>query len=188
MSSGNAKIGQPAPKINATAVFDYDFFENFSLDQYQEQGKWVVLFFYPLDFTFVCPTEIIAFSDKAKDFEKINCQLVGCSTDSHFTHLAWIEKPRKEGGLGKIEIPLISDCNHKISKDYGVLHEDLGFTYRGLFIIDGKGNVRQITINDMPVGRSVDEALRLVQALQFVEEHGEMCPVNWKPGDEAIKG
>jgi len=143
-------------------------------------------FFYPLDFTFVCPTEILAFSDRVKEFKKLNTEVVAASVDSHYTHLAWTHTPRKEGGLDKIGIPLLSDLTHKISKDYGVYLDDLGHTLRALFIIDGKGVLRQITMNDLPVGRSVDETLRLVQAFQYTDEHGEVCPAGWKPGQDTI--
>lgn len=137
--------------------------------------------------TFVCPTEIIAFSDRADEFRNIECELVACSTDSHFTHLAWINTPRKQGGLGNLNIPLLADKSHRISRDYGVLDEETGIPFRGLFIIDGHQKLRQITINDLPVGRSVDEVLRLVQAFQFTDIHGEVCPVNWKPGQKTMK-
>uniref|UniRef100_A0A671PCN6 thioredoxin-dependent peroxiredoxin n=1 Tax=Sinocyclocheilus anshuiensis TaxID=1608454 RepID=A0A671PCN6_9TELE len=150
-------------------------------------GKYVVLFFYPLDFTFVCPTEIIAFSDAVEEFRKINCEVIGASVDSHFCHLAWINTPRKQGGLGHMKVPLVADSLHSISQDYGVLKEDEGIAYRGLFIIDDKGILRQITINDLPVGRSIDETLRLVQAFQFTDKHGEVCPAGWKPGKDTIK-
>ncbi|KAK9758464.1 AhpC/TSA family [Popillia japonica] len=150
-------------------------------------GQYLVLFFYPLDFTFVCPTEIIAFSDRFAEFEKIKTSVVACSTDSHFSHLAWVNTPRKQGGLGEMNIPLLSDKSMKIAKDYGVLDEDSGVPFRGLFIIDPKGNLRQITINDLPVGRSVDETLRLVQAFQFTDEHGEVCPAGWTPGKKTMK-
>ncbi|CAL1292660.1 unnamed protein product, partial [Larinioides sclopetarius] len=136
--------------------------------------------------TFVCPTEIIAFSDRLKEFQALNTEVVACSVDSPFTHLAWMNTPRKLGGLGPINIPLLSDLSHKISKDYGVFLEDLGHTLRGLFIVDGKGVLRQITMNDLPVGRSVDETLRLIQAFQYTDKHGEVCPANWKPGADTI--
>lgn len=136
--------------------------------------------------TFVCPTEILAFSERIEEFKKINTEVVACSVDSHFTHLAWINTPRKEGGLGKINIPLISDLTHSIAKDYGVYLEDVGHTLRGLFIIDDKGILRQITMNDLPVGRSVDETLRLVQAFQYTDDHGEVCPAGWKPGQDTV--
>lgn len=145
------------------------------------------LFFVPFASTFVCPTEIIAFSDRADEFRKIGCEIIGCSTDSQFTHLAWINTPRKEGGLGALNIPLLADKSMKVSRDYGVLDEKSGIPFRGLYIIDGKQNLRQITINDLPVGRSVDETLRLVQAFQYTDVHGEVCPAGWKPGSKTMK-
>lgn len=179
-----AKVQHPAPNFKGMAVVNGDFKE-IQLSDYK--GKYLVLFFYPLDFTFVCPTEIIAFSDNIKKFLDINAEVVGVSTDSHFSHLAWINTTRKQGGLGKLDYPLLSDFNKKISADYGVLVEAAGIALRGLFIIDPTGTVRQITINDLPVGRSVDETLRLIQAFQFVEKHGEVCPANWQPKGETIK-
>ena len=178
-----AFIGKPAPEFTNSAVIDGDF-KTVSLSDYK--GKYVVLFFYPLDFTFVCPTEIIAFSDRVKEFRDIGCEVLAASTDSQFSHLAWINTPRKQGGLGEMNIPVLADTNHKLARDYGVLKEDEGIAYRGLFLIDPKGILRQITINDLPVGRSVDETLRLVQAFQFVDKHGEVCPANWKPGKDTI--
>jgi len=174
----------PAPQFKGTAVVKGEFKE-VSLADYK--GKYVVLFFYPLDFTFVCPTEIIAFNDRAEEFRKIGCEVIACSTDSHFSHLAWCERSRKQGGLGDMHIPLLADKNMAISKAYGVLKDDEGLSFRGLFIIDGKQNLRQITINDLPVGRDVDETLRLVQAFQFTDEHGEVCPAGWKPGAATMK-
>lgn len=131
-----------------------------------------------MDFTFVCPTEIIAFSDRIKEFEQLNCSVVGVSVDSHFSHLAWCNTDRKKGGIGNIKYPLLSDLTKQISKDYGVLL-DSGISLRGLFIIDPNSVVRQITVNDLPVGRSVDETLRLIKAFQFTDQHGEVCPANW---------
>lgn len=179
------QIQKPAPQFKGQAVINGQFKE-ISLSDYK--GKYVVLFFYPLDFTFVCPTEIIAFSERAQEFRKINCEVIACSTDSHFTHLAWINTPRKQGGLGKLDIPLLADKSMSISRNYGVLDEDSGVPFRGLFIIDNtpEQKLRQITVNDLPVGRSVDETLRLVQAFQFTDEHGEVCPANWKPGDKTM--
>ncbi|KAG8233717.1 hypothetical protein J437_LFUL019187 [Ladona fulva] len=136
--------------------------------------------------TFVCPTEIIAFSDNAEKFKNINCEVIGASCDSHFCHLAWIEKPRKQGGLGEMKIPLLADKTGNIARDYGIYDEKTGVPFRGLFIIDRNQNLRQITINDLPVGRSVDETLRLVQAFQYTDEHGEVCPANWKPGAKTM--
>ncbi|KAF4011882.1 hypothetical protein G4228_004161 [Cervus hanglu yarkandensis] len=184
MACGKAHLGKPPPKFQATAVVD-GAFKEVSLSDYK--GKYVVLFFYPLDFTFVCPTEIVAFSDRAAEFHKLNCEVLGVSVDSEFTHLAWINTPRKEGGLGPLNIPLLADVTRKLSSDYGVLKEDEGVAYRGLFVIDGKGVLRQITVNDLPVGRSVDEALRLVQAFQYTDEHREVCPAGWTPGSDTIK-
>lgn len=178
-----AMISKPAPEWEATAVNKGEI-KQLSLSSFK--GKYLVFFFYPLDFTFVCPTEILAFSERVEEFKNINTEVVACSVDSHFTHLAWINTPRKEGGLGKIKIPLLSDLTHSISKDYGVYLEDVGHTLRGLFIIDDKGILRQITMNDLPVGRSVDETLRLVQAFQYTDQHGEVCPAGWKPGQDTI--
>ncbi|XP_044522754.1 peroxiredoxin-4 isoform X2 [Gracilinanus agilis] len=179
-----AKISKSAPYWEGTAVINGEFKE-LKLTDYR--GKYLVFFFYPLDFTFVCPTEIIAFGDRIEEFRAINTEVVACSVDSQFTHLAWINTPRKQGGLGPMKIPLLSDLTHQISKDYGVYLEDSGHTLRGLFIIDDKGILRQITMNDLPVGRSVDETLRLVQAFQYTDKHGEVCPAGWKPGSETIK-
>jgi alkyl hydroperoxide reductase subunit AhpC len=178
-----AQVQKPAPDFTATAVVGGEF-KKVTLSQYK--GKYVILFFYPLDFTFVCPTEIIAFSDKAAEFEKRGCQLLGASVDSEYSHLAWIKTPRKEGGLGELKYPLVADLNKSISRDYGVLLEG-GVALRGLFLIDREGVVRHITINDLPLGRSVDEALRVLDALQYFEKHGEVCPANWKPGGDTIK-
>lgn len=179
-----AQIQKPAPHFEAEAVVD-GAFQTVKLSDYK--GKYVVLFFYPLDFTFVCPTEIIAFNDRAEEFKAINTELLAASVDSKFTHLAWINTPRKSGGLGPMKIPLIADITKQLSRDYGVLLEDSGIALRGLFIIDDKGILRQITINDLPVGRSVDETLRLIQAFQFTDKHGEVCPAGWTPGKATIK-
>lgn len=179
-----ARISKPAPDFQAPAVVNGKF-EDIKLSDYK--GKYVVLFFYPLDFTFVCPTEIIAFNDRIAEFRKINTEVIAASVDSKFTHLAWIKTPRNEGGLGDMDIPIISDMTRQISRDYGVLLEDEGHTLRGLFIIDESGILRQITMNDLPVGRSVDETLRLVQAFQYTDTHGEVCPANWKPGSDTLK-
>ncbi|XP_062501632.1 peroxiredoxin-2-like [Corticium candelabrum] len=178
-----AQISKAAPDFDGTAVVNGEFKE-VKLSDFR--GKYLVFFFYPLDFTFVCPTEIVAFSDRIAEFKKINTEVVACSVDSPFTHLAWINTPRKEGGLGHVNIPILSDLTHQISKDYGVLLENEGHTLRGLFIIDDKGILRQITMNDLPVGRSVDETLRLVQAFQYTDSHGEVCPAGWKPGSDTI--
>jgi peroxiredoxin (alkyl hydroperoxide reductase subunit C) len=173
-----ARIQHPAPDFKGNAVVNGDFKE-IQLSDFK--GKYLVLFFYPLDFTFVCPTEIIAFSERINEFKELNTEVVGCSTDSHFSHLSWINLPRKAGGLGGLKYPLLSDFQKKISKDYDVLIENEGIALRGLFLIDPKGVLRQMTVNDLPVGRSVDETLRLIKAFQFVEKHGEVCPANWDP-------
>jgi peroxiredoxin 2/4 len=177
-------VTKPAPDFTAQAVAADGSFVELKLSSYR--GKYVVLFFYPLDFTFVCPTEIIAFDAALPEFEKKNCQVIGVSVDSHFTHLAWKNTPRKEGGIGPIKYPLVSDLTKQIARDYGVLL-DGGIALRGLFLIDKEGLVRHALINDLPIGRSVDEALRVLDALQFHEQHGEVCPANWHEGQEAMK-
>ncbi|ELR11627.1 peroxiredoxin 2, putative [Acanthamoeba castellanii str. Neff] len=183
--STHAVIGKPAPDFDEEAVLGQDF-TRVKLSDFN--GKYLVLFFYPLDFTFVCPTEILAFSDRADEFRKINTEVVGVSVDSKYSHLAWINTPRKQGGLGgALKIPLVADLTKSISRKYNVLMEEAGHTYRGLFIINPKGVLVQATLNDAPVGRSVDETLRLVQAFQYVDEHGEVCPVNWTPGSATMK-
>ncbi|ELT91678.1 hypothetical protein CAPTEDRAFT_17785 [Capitella teleta] len=179
-----ARVQHAAPFFKGQAVVDGQF-QEVNLEDFK--GKYLVLFFYPLDFTFVCPTEIIAFSDRINEFKELNAEVVGVSTDSHFSHLAWINMPRKQGGLGGLQYPLLSDFSKNISKDYGVLVENAGIALRGLFLIDPTGTVRQVTINDLPVGRSVDETLRLIKAFQFVEKHGEVCPANWTSESETIK-
>eukprot|EP00877_Chromochloris_zofingiensis_P013911 jgi/Chrzof1/8774/Cz03g24030.t1 len=178
-----AFVGNLAPNFQAPAVVDGEI-KNIRLSDYR--GKYVVLFFYPKDFTFVCPTEIIAFSDRAKEFEAINTQLIAASTDTEETHLAWIKTPRNKGGLGYMRIPILADTKKAIAARYGVLLEDVGIALRGLFIINPEGIIQQITINDLPIGRNVDETLRLVQAIQFHAEHGEVCPANWKPGEKTM--
>ena len=178
-----AQVQKPAPDFKANAVVNEDF-KPVSLTDYR--GKYVVLFFYPLNFTFVCPTEIIAFSDRIKDFHDRNCEVVGVSTDSEYSHLAWVQMKREVGGLGGLKYPLLADLSHQISRDYGVLL-DSGVALRGLFLIDKDGVVRHITINDLPLGRSVDEALRVLDAWQHFEQFGEVCPADWKPGGATIK-
>ncbi|MDB9786895.1 peroxiredoxin [Bacteriovoracaceae bacterium] len=177
-------VGNPAPNFKETAVVGENF-KDVSLDDYK--GKWKVLFFYPLDFTFVCPTEITAFSDAMSKFKELNTEVLAVSTDSKFSHLAWTKQPRNDGGLGKIEFPIIADFNKTISRDYGVLIEEAGVALRGLFIIDENNVVQHSTINNLSVGRNVDETLRLVEAFQFTTKHGEVCPANWKKGDDSMK-
>ncbi|KAI1396624.1 thioredoxin-like protein [Hypoxylon fuscum] len=182
----SAFVQRPAPAFTATTVFPGGLFKDIFLKDYE--GKWVVLLFYPMDFTFVCPTEIIQYNDALPRFEAINTAVLGVSTDSHFSHLAWTERPRKQGGLGSdLQLPLVADKSHKISRSYGVLIEDEGVALRGLFIIDPKGVLRQITVNDLPVGRDVEETIRLVQAFQFTDEHGEVCPAGWQNGNKGMK-
>jgi len=178
-------VGKRAPEFAEMAVSHGQFQDAFSLNDYL--GKYVVFFFYPLDFTFVCPTELHAFQEKLEEFEKRNAQLVGCSVDSHFSHYAWLNTPKAKGGIEGVDYPLVSDLKKEISRDYGVLKEDEGVAYRGLFLIDREGVVRHELINDLPLGRSVDEALRMLDALIFFELHGEVCPANWKSGDKTMK-
>jgi len=178
-------VQQPAPDFKATAVVNGQFKE-ISLSHYKGKN-YVVLYFYPLDFTFVCPTEIIAFNDKIKEFEKRNTVLLGVSVDSHYTHLAWINTPRKAGGLGGLDYPLVSDLTKQIATSYGVLTANGAVALRGLFIIDQQGIVRHALVNDLPLGRNVDEAIRILDALQFFEKNGEVCPANWHPGDKTMK-
>ena len=177
-------VTQKAPCFKAQAVMPNKTFKEISLCDYK--GKYVILFFYPMDFTFVCPTEIIAFSDAADQFEQYGVQILGCSVDSQYSHLAWIEKPRNEGGLGGLTFPLISDITKEIAGNYGVLLPG-GVALRGLFLIDKEGIVRHQVVNDLPLGRSVAEALRMVQALEFFEKNGEVCPANWHEGKATIK-
>jgi len=177
-------VQKPAPEFKAGAVMADGSFKDISLADYR--GKYVLLFFYPLDFTFVCPTEIIAFSDAAKSFEDLGVQLLGVSVDSQFSHLAWRNLPRTQGGLGQIDYPLIADLNKSIARSYDVLVNE-AIALRGLFLIDKAGIVRHQVVNDLPLGRSVEEALRMVKALQFFEANGEVCPANWKEGSRTIK-
>ncbi|HLO66782.1 MAG TPA: peroxiredoxin [Holophaga sp.] len=178
-----AFVTQPAPDFKATALVDGQFKE-VSLSDYK--GKKVVLFFYPLDFTFVCPTEIIAFADAVKEFEARNTQVLGVSVDSHFSHWAWANTDRAQGGIKGVSFPLVSDLSKKIAADYNVLLEG-GIALRGLFLIDEKGILRHITVNDLPLGRNVEEVLRVLDAIDFHTEHGEVCPANWKKGQKAMK-
>ncbi|CAJ0962927.1 unnamed protein product, partial [Mesorhabditis belari] len=172
------------PAFKGTAVVDKEFK---TIENKDYHGKWIVFFFYPLDFTFVCPTEIIAFSDRANEFKELGAQVIACSCDSHFSHLAWINTPRKEGGLGDLGIPVVGDFNKQIARSFGVLDEETGLSYRGLFISDPDGNIRSVTCNDLPVGRSVDETLRLLKAFQYVAKHGEACPADWEEDSPTIK-
>ena len=177
-------VTQRAPDFSATAVMADNSFQDLRLSDYR--GKYVVLFFYPLDFTFVCPSEILAFNRRVEEFDKKDCALIGVSVDSHFTHLAWKETEIEKGGIGNVQYPLVSDIKKEIAEAYGVLH-DGSVALRGLFLIDKDGVVRHAVVNDLPLGRSVDEALRMLDALRFTEEHGEVCPANWREGEDAMK-
>jgi peroxiredoxin (alkyl hydroperoxide reductase subunit C) len=177
-------VTKQAPDFEAETVMPNNSFEKVSLSSMH--GKYVLVFFYPLDFTFVCPSEILAFNRQVDDFKAKNCEILGISVDSVYTHLAWKNTPVDQGGIGPIQFPLVSDISKSISEDYGVLLED-GISLRGLFLIDKDGVIRHELVNDLPLGRNVDEALRVIDALQFFEEHGDVCPANWRPGDEAMK-
>ncbi len=193
-------VGKKAPSFTAPAVVNGgEVVENFSLDQYIGKNH-VVLFFYPKDFTFVCPSELHAFQAKLDEFEKRGCKVVACSTDTEETHWGWLQLSKEEGGIKGVKYPIVADTNKTISDAYDVLvgeydydengtliATDVMIAYRGLFLIDKEGIVRHQVVNDLPLGRSVDETLRMLDALQFVEENGEVCPANWTPGDEAMK-
>lgn len=177
-------VGRKAPEFALEGVLNGKF-ATYRLSDYK--GKWVVLFFYPLDFTFVCPTEILAFSDRLGDFKKLGAEILGASIDSKFSHLAWTEKKREEGGIHGLAYPLLADIRKELSAAWGVLDEVGEKALRGLFVIDPEGMVQHATINNLDVGRSVDETLRVLQAFQYVREHGEVCPANWTPGKKAMK-
>ena len=179
-------VGKQAPDFTATAVMaDGSIKPDFKLADYQ--GKYIVLFFYPLDFTFVCPTELIAFSKRIKEFEDRDVQVIGCSIDSQFTHVAWRNTPVDEGGIGAVAYPLVADVKHQICKAYDVEFEDAGVAYRGSFLIGKDGKVHHQVVNDLPLGRNVDEMLRMIDALQFTEKYGEVCPAGWSKGEEGMK-
>ncbi|PZO21155.1 MAG: peroxiredoxin [Leptolyngbya foveolarum] len=181
---GCLRVGESAPDFTATAVVDQEF-KTIKLSDYR--GKYVVLFFYPLDFTFVCPTEITAFSDRYDQFKDINTEVLGVSVDSEFSHLAWIQTDRKTGGVGDLNYPLVSDIKKTLSADYNVLDPEAGIALRGLFIIDKEGVLQHATINNLSFGRSVDETFRVLQAIQYVQSHpDEVCPAGWQPGDATM--
>jgi peroxiredoxin (alkyl hydroperoxide reductase subunit C) len=183
-AEGCLRVGQAAPDFTATAVVAQEF-KTIKLSDYR--GKYVVLFFYPLDFTFVCPTEITAFSDRIGEFSGINTEILGVSVDSEFAHLAWIQTDRKSGGVGDVEYPLVSDLKKEISTAYNVLDPDAGVSLRGLFIIDKEGVIQHATINNLSFGRSVDETLRTLKAIQYVQSHpDEVCPAGWQEGDATM--
>lgn len=176
-------VTKEAPDFTAQAVMPDNCFSELTLSSFR--GKYVVLFFYPLDFTFVCPTEIIAFHGRLNEFKQRNCEVVGVSVDSHFSHWAWKNTPVEKGGIGNIQYPLVADITKQIAKDYGVLFDE-SVALRGLFLIDKEGIVQHALVNNLPLGRSVDEALRMLDALQHTEKHGEVCPANWHAGAEAM--
>lgn len=178
-------VGKKAPDFKAKAVVEGTIVDNFSLKQFL--GKHVIFFFYPLDFTFVCPTELHAYQDILEEFEKRNTQIVGCSVDSCYSHLAWLKTPRSKGGIQGVDYPLVSDLTRSISADYDVLIPNEGIAFRGLFLIDKEGIVRHQVINDLPLGRSVEETLRILDALIYFEKHGEVCPANWQNGKKSMK-
>ena len=178
-------VTKPAPDFKAKAVMpDNTIKADFTLGQFK--GKYVVLFFYPLDFTFVCPSEIIAFDHRLAEFKARGVEVVGCSIDSHFTHLAWKNTPIEKGGIGNVQYPLVADLTKDIARDYDVLIGD-EVALRGSFLIDKAGVVRHQVINDLPLGRNIDEMLRMIDALQFTEEHGEVCPAGWHKGEKGMK-
>lgn len=178
-------VGKPAPEFKADAVMGDNSIKRIKLSDFK--GKYVVLFFYPKDFTFVCPTELIAFNNRLKEFEARNTQVIGVSGDNEFCHLAWKNTAVDKGGIGNVQYPLVADLMQKISTDYDVLFDKAGVAFRGTFLIDKEGIVRHQVVNDLPLGRNVDEALRMVDALQFFEENGEVCPAGWNKGQNGMK-
>ncbi|MAB77212.1 MAG: alkyl hydroperoxide reductase [Verrucomicrobiales bacterium] len=192
-------VGKPAPSFNASAVINGQVVEDFSLDQFKGE-KYVILFFYPKDFTFVCPTELHAFQDHLAEFTSRNVEIVGVSTDTEMSHWGWLQVPREKGGIGGVTYPLVADTNKTISADYDVLVGEYGFdeygdlmvegeliAYRGLFLIDKEGIVQHQVVNNLPLGRSIKEAIRMVDALQHFEENGEVCPMDWEKGSDAME-
>jgi len=178
-------VSKAAPDFTAPAVFGNNEIKDFVLSD-QIKGKYAVLFFYPLDFTFVCPSELIAFDHRLAEFQKRNVEVIGCSIDSHFTHLAWKNTPVNNGGIGQVKYPLVADIKHEICRAYDVEFAPAGVAFRGSFLIDKSGVVRHQVVNDLPLGRNIDEMLGMIDALQFTEEHGEVCPAGWKKGDAGM--
>ena len=180
-------VGRKAPDFTANAVLgDGSITNNFNLEKAVE-GKYAVMFFYPLDFTFVCPSELIAFDHRLEEFKKRNVEVIGVSIDSHYTHNAWRNTAINEGGIGPVGYPLVADINHAICQAYDVEHPAAGVAFRASFLIDRDGVVRHQVVNDLPLGRNIDEMLRMIDALQFNEEHGEVCPAGWQKGDKGMK-
>ncbi|MCK6405345.1 MAG: peroxiredoxin [Rhodocyclaceae bacterium] len=177
-------VGKQAPDFTATAVFGNNEMKPLKLSEFK--GKYVVMFFYPLDFTFVCPSELIAFDHRLDEFKQRGVEVIGVSIDSQFTHLAWKNTPIEKGGIGQVQYPLVADVKHEICRAYDVEFEPAGVAFRGSFLIDKNGIVRHQVVNDLPLGRNVDEMLRMVDALQFTEEHGEVCPAGWQKGKKGM--
>ncbi|MFP4473337.1 MAG: peroxiredoxin [Candidatus Omnitrophota bacterium] len=178
-------VNRPAPDFTAKAVIKDRIVDDFKLSELK--GKYVVLFFYPLDFTFVCPTELHTFQDRLAEFHKKDTEVVGVSTDSHFSHLAWLNTPKSQGGIQGVEYPLVADFTKQVSRDYEVLLDEEGVALRGLFLIDKDGVIQHQVVNNLPLGRNVSEVLRMVDALQFTDEFGEVCPANWNKGDKSMR-
>ena len=180
-------VGRQAPDFTAAAVLgNGEIVENFNLKEFTK-GKAAVLFFYPLDFTFVCPSELIAFDDRFEEFQKRGVEVIGVSIDSQFSHNAWRNTSVENGGIGHVKYPLVADIKHEICKAYDVEHPEAGVAFRGSFLIDSKGQVRHQVVNDLPLGRNIDEMLRMVDALQYHEEHGEVCPAQWEKGKQGME-
>ena len=180
-------VGRKAPDFTANAVLgDGSIIDNFNLGKHID-GRYAVLFFYPLDFTFVCPSELIAFDHRLKEFKDRGVEVIGISIDSHFTHNAWRNTPINEGGIGHVDYPLVADISHAICQAYDVEHPEAAVAFRASFLIDQQGVVRHQVVNDLPLGRNIDEMLRMIDALQFTEEHGEVCPAGWHKGDKGMK-
>jgi peroxiredoxin (alkyl hydroperoxide reductase subunit C) len=178
-------VGKAAPEFAATAVYGNNEIKELKLSSYK--GKYVVLFFYPLDFTFVCPSELIAFDHRLEDFKKLSVEVIGCSIDSQFTHLAWKNTPVDKGGIGQVKYPLVADVKHSICQAFDVEFAAAGVAFRGSFLIDKDGIVQHQVVNNLPLGRNIDEMLRMVDALQFTEQHGEVCPAGWQKGKAGMK-
>jgi peroxiredoxin (alkyl hydroperoxide reductase subunit C) len=177
-------VGKKAPYFEGDAVIGADF-KKISLNDFK--GRHLCLFFYPLDFTFVCPTELHAFSEKIEEFQKRNCDVLACSIDSKFSHAAWLRTPKTEGGIQGVKYPILADIHKTVARSYGTLFEEGGVAFRGLFLIDKNQVVQHVTLNNLPLGRNVEEVIRVLDAMQYHEEHGEVCPANWKKGDKALK-
>ncbi len=177
-------VGKQAPDFTANAVYGNNEIKELKLSSFK--GKYVVMFFYPLDFTFVCPSELIAFDHRLDEFKKRDVEVIGISIDSQFTHLAWKNTPVEKGGIGQVQYPLVADVKHEICRAYDVEFDAAGVAFRGSFLIDKEGKVRHQVVNDLPLGRNVDEMIRMVDALQFTEEHGEVCPAGWQKGKKGM--